>query len=626
MKDGVIMHASVYPLPFSAMEIDLAARTDDVSRLSEEWVELLLACSQDVVVAADVTESHQNSHMVLEDGLNLLPQFSVLPLSSACNDQLLKLRGYFAAASEKAAEECAVAASTIICQRLPVGHSWGEDSLNFNTDRDGVYDLVRTSLREKCVAHMKLMWVLLSSRAWDSFPSIREAISRHDSYLKGSLGMCLSLAESQAKRLSQPGLNGGVAWFLAVGHGELLETTLAGMSKAVDDMPGKEEFGALGLRTTDSFFSQTLQLSRGLFYISTELSQRAANLHRSGRLVPCAYAMVSFFLSVLQSGDIKLRTPKQTSVTGLRNRLLNVSEYMSSEVPCSISFNNDVRTGVQLILGGMRQGLSLQPAEGSHIARSKYLASVGWRREVEGQRVIMLCSALLQTFVDELNYLNSGRISAAAAADARELDISYNNAKEVCVDVLFLLGHTSDAFELAVKHIHFRGLLEAAAQDDSLGPKLYDTIRQHGNEMDPRDGSIPLGLFALNFFEQGNNVSMILEYSKVIDKAQLNVFFGAHPELAWIYSILRNSGAVSNDMTAAARAALLHSQTQTGVATASALLSISKLSAVLALATAKPSNVSEDSENSATGLFRGAVSNLAVIRALEVAVEEGAIR
>lgn len=575
-----------------------------------ERVELLLACSQEVIVTADVAEAQQSSHMVLEDGTSLLPQFSVMPLSSSCNDQISRLRLFFAGASEEEAAQCAVVASTTICQRLPVGHSWGEEILQFGAE-DGAaadYGIVRTSLREKCISHMKLIWVLLSTRAWDFFPSIRRDISRHHSFLKSCLGMCLSLTESQSKKQKQVGVSGGIAWFLSTGHEHMLEAVVDGMVAAVNLMPEMDEFTALGLRTVDSFFSQTLQLPRGLYCIAKALSAKGTELHRCDSLVPSAYAMLSICLSVLQAGDSKVLAPKQRA--DVISSHSPSSEYLSSEFPSSVSFSNDVRAAVGCTLQCMRTGLSLQLAEGPLSARSKYLQKAGWRREVEGHRVISLCTALLQSFSVELGLFAETQLTSE---QKRRLDIAYNEAKDVCIDVLFLLGHAADAFDLASKFTHFRGLLEANEQDKSLNPSLYCTVKDYGKSVDPTDGCTPLGLFALHFFKERNQVSMIIEYSKVIDKVQLCTFFADHPQLAWICSILRNSGDAGFDMQESARASLLHSQACTDLATAKTLISISKLCSVVSM-----SSYQNNDESTEESVYQCAVSNLAVIRAQEV--------
>ena len=308
-----------------------------------EWVELLLECAQEVLVTAEVAESHQYSRLVLEDGVDLLPQFSVLPLSAACNHHLMRLRQFFASATEQAATECATVASRTICQRLPVGHSWGEDSMVMDAGAEGGanYGLVRASLREKCISHMKLMWVLLSSNGWDSYSSVRQVISQHHSYLKASLGMCLSLTESQAKKQMQLGPASGIGWFLSSGHGSMLDIALKGMSDAVDNMPEKEEFSALGLRTVDSFFSQTLLLPSGLMCIAKSLSSHVSDLRKSNHLVSCTYAVMSNFLAALQTGNSKVSTPcLQTERK--KGKLAASNEYMCSDLPSSISYNDEV--------------------------------------------------------------------------------------------------------------------------------------------------------------------------------------------------------------------------------------------------------------------------------------------
>lgn len=589
-----------------------------------EWVERLLECSQEVIVAAEVAEQHQSSRMVLEDGVSMLPQFSVLPLSQRCSDQLDQLRRFFSTASEHEAAECAGLASAAICQRLPVGHSWGEDAAQLGAGGDAAaeYSLVRTSLREKCVSHMKLMWVLLSAHAWDSFSAVRERVSRHHSYLKGCLGMCLSLAESQSKRQQQAGLCSGLAWFLSTGHARMLEVVLQGMAEAVALMPERDEFAALGLRTADSFFSQALQLPRGLLCVAEALAAKEEDLHRGGGLVPCAYATLSVCLSVLQAGGGKVAAPRRQADIRAAPRAVP-EEYMTSDVPCTVPFSDEVRGAVQLVLLSLRRGLLLLPAEGPLVARAPYLQKMGWRREVEGQRVAQLCAALLQAFAGELAFLAESRLSADQAARVAKLDSAYNTAKDACVDVLFLLGLTTDAFELASRFVHFRGLLEAPEQDDSLCAALYATVREQCAVVDPTDGCTPLGLFALHFYEKKNKVSTILEFSKIVDAAQLHAFFGGHPQLSWIHSVMRNSGIVGSDMGGAARAALLHSQQRADVPTAAALLSISKLSSVVAMAAALPGG--EDGDDGLEAAYRSAASNLAVLRAQEVAVEEGAI-
>lgn len=345
-SDGSVLHASLCPLPFGAVGTEQFSSTGtlDDSLDATEWVELLLECSQEVLVTAEVAESHQNSRMVLEDGVDLLPQFSVLPLSAACNHQLMRLRQFFATATEEAATECAVVASTTICQRLPVGHSWGEENMIVESGAEGGadYGLVRASLREKCVSHMKLMWVLLSSNGWDSYSSIRQVISQHHSFLKASLGMCLSLAESQVKKQMQWGSASGIGWFLSSGHGSMLEVALKGMTNAVERMSEKEEFSALGLRTVDSFFSQTLLLPRGLMCVAKALSSNASDLRKNGHLVSCTYAVVSNFLSALQTGDSKVLTPCLQTERKKFGKLAVSSEYMGSDLPSSISYNDEV--------------------------------------------------------------------------------------------------------------------------------------------------------------------------------------------------------------------------------------------------------------------------------------------
>lgn len=49
-----------------------------------------------------------------------------------------------------------------------------------------------------------------------------------------------------------------------------------------------------------------------------------------------------------------------------------------------------------LVLKTMRAALQELPADLKLMARRKYLQKVGWRREIEGARTILLCSALLQ--------------------------------------------------------------------------------------------------------------------------------------------------------------------------------------------------------------------------------------
>ena len=219
--------------------------------------------------------------------------------------------------------------------------------------------------------------------------------------------------------------------------------------------------------------------------------------------------------------------------------------------------------------------------------------------------------------------VDEARLSRSEAARFSSLDGLFNDAKDVCVDVLFLLGHTSDAYEVAAQYVHFRGMLEACEYDELLYPKLYSAVGQYGNSLDPMDNTTPFGIYSLNFFEKKMKLSLILEYSKIIDKAQVHDFFEAHPQLAWIYGICRCSGDVAKDMTYAAKAALIHSQCENQVASATALLSISKLSSVLAMSSVVDNDESSDSIRA---VFQSAVSNLAVIRAMEIAVEGGAVR
>ena len=204
-----------------------------------------------------------------------------------------------------------------------------------------------------------------------------------------------------------------------------------------------------------------------------------------------------------------------------------------------------------------------------------------------------------------------------------ELMSSLICAKDVCIDVLFLLGNISEAFELASKFVHFRGLLEACDYDSALLPNLYSLVSQHGSTVDPADGATPLGLYTLKHFERSSKLSAILEYSRIVENSQLLDFFGSRPQISWIYYVCRNSGDRPDDMTKAAEASLRYSQSQSNISKATALLSISKLSAVIAMSAESDcrSDIPE-----VEVLFQGACSNLAVIRAQEVAKEEGIIR
>lgn len=222
-----------------------------------------------------------------------------------------------------------------------------------------------------------------------------------------------------------------------------------------------------------------------------------------------------------------------------------------------------------------------------------------------------------------MGYLN--RVGRDAGSRDRQLAASFNNMKDACVDVLLQLDHATEAFQLASTFGHFRGLLEACEGDASLCPSLYALVAERGSNIDPTDGETPLSLFALYYFERQRKLSTILEYADIVGKALLQVFFSTRPQLAWAYSLRRNSGNVGRDLLDASQAALLYSQSQSGVTEASTLLSISKLSAVAAMASVGGENVAADREIAET-LYKSSTSNLAVIRAMQVAEEEGIIR
>ena len=338
--DGTLLHASICPLPFSAFDPNhLSVRQDEVENPTQ-WVELLLRCAQEL--SANSVETRNTEQLVMKDGADILPQFSLLPLSENSRRDLTKLRGFFETTSEKNVVKCVMVASSTICERLPLGHSWGidsgsaEDTLYSYSSSDGGYGLVRTTLREKCLSHMKLIWVLLSSNAWTTFASVRQGVAKHHSYLKGCLGMCLSLAESEAKRSNERGRTESIGWFLSSGHAKMLEIVLSGMVDAVEQMAEKEEFAALGLRTVDSFFSKTLELPSGLESISRSLSTNFDKIHREGQLIPCLYSILSVMLTILQTGSSIVLAPSPDGEATFS------AEYLSSDVPTGVLYNDKV--------------------------------------------------------------------------------------------------------------------------------------------------------------------------------------------------------------------------------------------------------------------------------------------
>lgn len=168
----------------------------------------------------------------------------------------------------------------------------------------------------------------------------------------------------------------------------------------------------------------------------------------------------------------------------------------------------------------------------------------------------------------------------------------FHAAKSCCVAVLLQLGHAASAFAVSVQFLNFKGILEsldlAEGSEDSAvetyqQQQLQESMQQRFRELvrEKKDAKGTerecLATYCMHWYEERGRPAAALEIGKLAPD-QLENFLSSRPHLAWVHKIN------ARDYSGAAEAALQHGNAETRFATATTLLSISKLSAALAMA------------------------------------------
>jgi hypothetical protein len=160
--DGTLYFCSVHPLIFSAHASTVGT---SIPLNKTEVIDTLLTCASGLCFDSDYQKAGIITPVFVEKCFEITLRYAFLPMSPATMESLSKIRSFFSRAAVRDIESVLMAASESICERLPIGHSWGENPLTKQQAKTATveYGFVRSVLVDKWIAHAKLLWVLVVS-------------------------------------------------------------------------------------------------------------------------------------------------------------------------------------------------------------------------------------------------------------------------------------------------------------------------------------------------------------------------------------------------------------------------------------------------------------------------------
>eukprot|EP01034_Spumella_vulgaris_P021857 gene21857-27929_t len=500
-------------------------------------------------------------------------------------ESLRELRDLFVALSPEDILQAVREVSHRVLNRAPTGQYWGTSSnLRGLTGQDLTrYQMVHRLVEDKTDCHRRLLKALDATNIF-SFEEVRETLFSEHQQLLLCAGLSGAVQESQLRlsnatvkvthasdvspmrnnflsagllpeartplQSSLIGSSDPTAVFSVAAHKASLRVIARGMDMAVRRRVSLEDIESQGLSVVDQFFSEAAQISDGVLTITEALYEAQAD---SSSLFHAAYGVASTLLAAVtfaNNGDgATLYAASIMCHPKTRQALLQVVELL--------------HVGLHKLGGELPAGFSLQR---------------------EGKRLQEFCSLLLTGFViDATNDADRGDVHRDDVIGSgeggehmtAEWRTQYHAAKTSCVTLLLAIKHANAAFILSDEHLLFSGLMEAVELDAAaLQPQLETVVRTKGFVVGTDD--VPLATACLLWLEENKRSAAILTLGSLC-KPLLDKFLESRPHLAWMNHLKHSRYA---EATHAAVSDARHVSNKTK---AQSLLSIAKLSSVLAV-------------------------------------------